>query len=77
MQCKQMRTFLKVFICGNKFYVFSKVTSLISPKVCRLNCALLCDASLLVMNAKDKKSGVFIFSKKTKVDFLLEVLLFL
>jgi len=29
MQCKQMYTFLEVFICGNKFYVFSTVTSLI------------------------------------------------
>jgi len=29
MQCKQVWTFLEFFICGNKFYVFSAVTSLI------------------------------------------------
>jgi len=28
-QCKQIWTFLEVFICGNKFCVFSMVTSLI------------------------------------------------
>jgi len=30
-----MWIFLEVFICGNKFYVFSTVTSFISPKLCR------------------------------------------
>jgi len=29
MQFKQMWTFLEVFICGNKFYVFNTVTTLI------------------------------------------------
>jgi len=28
-QCKQIWTFLEVFICGNIFYIFSTVTSLI------------------------------------------------
>jgi len=39
-----------------KIYVFSTVTSLISPKLNLLNYALLCDSSLLTMSAKDKKS---------------------
>jgi len=39
-----------------KVYVFSTVTSLISPKLSLLNYALLCDSSLLIMSAKDKKS---------------------
>jgi len=56
MQFKQAWTFLEVFICANKFYVFSMVTSLFSSKLCRSNCALLCDPSLLMMRAKDKKS---------------------
>ena len=29
MQCKQMCTFPEVFICGNKCYIFSAVTTLI------------------------------------------------
>jgi len=30
VQCKQMWTCLEVFICENKFYVFSTVTGLLS-----------------------------------------------
>ena len=55
----QVWTFLEVFICENKFYVLSTVTSLFSPKLCRLNCALFCDSSLLIMSAKDENSEVF------------------
>jgi len=47
-----MWAFLEVFIRGKKS-VFSTVTSHISPKLCVLNCALLCDSSLLT--AQDKK----------------------
>jgi len=42
-----------------------------------LNCALLCDSSLLIMSAKDKNSKVFSYLKTSKVNFMLEVVLFL
>jgi len=41
-----------------------------------LNCALLCDSSLLIVSAKDKKLEVFNYFKND-VNFLLEVILFL
>jgi len=41
-----------------------------SPKLCRLNCALLCDSSPLIMSAKDKKSEVFSYFIKVKCEFL-------
>jgi len=43
---------------------------LFCPKLCRLNCALLCDSSLPIMSAKDKKSEVFSYFKKVKCEFL-------
>jgi len=39
-------------------------------KLCRLNCALLCDSSLLIMSAKDKKSEIFNYVKNVKCGFL-------
>jgi len=36
-----------------------KTSVLFSPKLSVLNCASLCDSSLLIMSAKDKKSEVF------------------
>jgi len=47
------------FSSVEKIDVFTTVTSLISPKLSVLNCVLLCDSSLLIMSAKDKKSEVF------------------
>jgi len=41
-----------------------------SPKFCVVNCALLCDSSLLIVSAKDKKSAVFSYFKKVKCEFL-------
>jgi len=41
---------------------------LFSVKLCLLNCALLCDLSLLIMSAKDKKSEVFSYCIKVKKD---------
>ena len=35
-----------------------------------LYCGLLCDSSLLIMNAKDKKSEVFSYFKKVQCEFL-------
>jgi len=37
---------------------------------------LLCDSSLLIVRAKDKKSEAFSYFKKSKVDFLQDVMLF-
>jgi len=71
-----MWTFLEVFICGRK-YIFSMVTNLIFSKFCKLNCALLCDSLLFIMSAKSKKSDVLSYLQKSKVNFLLEVILFL
>jgi len=65
-----MWSFLEVFICGNKFCVSSTVISLISPKFCRLNCALLWDSLLLITSAKDTKSEVFTSLKKASGEFL-------
>jgi len=42
---------------------------LFTPKLCMLNCALLCDSSLLI-SAKDKKSEVFSYFMKVKCEFL-------
>jgi len=66
------------FHLWKKIYVFSTATSHISSKLCVLNCALLCDSSRLIMSANDKKSEAFSkFWKKSNVNFLLEVILFL
>jgi len=46
MQCKQIRTFLDVFLCANS-------------ELYRLNCAIFCHSLLLIMSAKDKKSRSF------------------
>jgi len=59
-------------------YTFSARKSvLFSPKLCRLNYALLCDSSLLVMSAKDKKSEVFSYLIKAKGEFLARISCFL
>jgi len=59
-QCKQTWTFPQVFICGkNLCSQLGKTSVLFSPKLSVLNCASLCDSSLLIMSAKDKKSEVF------------------
>ena len=49
-----MWTFLEFFFCANKFYVFSAGATLIFPKLCMVNYALLCDSSLLIMSATDE-----------------------
>ena len=64
-----MWTFLEVFICGNKLYVFSTVTSLISSYALQVNMCLLGDSSLLIMNANDKNSEVFSYYKNVKGEF--------
>jgi len=43
---------------------------LFSPKLCRLNCALLGDLSLLILSAKDRNSQVFSYFQKIMGDFL-------
>ena len=69
MQCKEMWAFLEVFISGKKLFPAPQPV-LFSPKLCRLNCALLCDSTLPIMIAKDKKSEVFSYFKKVKGEFL-------
>jgi len=67
-QCKQMLTFLEGFICGKKTVFSARWTSvLFSPQLFLLNCALLCDSSLLILSAKDKKSEVFSYLKKRQM----------
>jgi len=39
-----------------------------------LNGALLCDSSLLIMGAKEKKSDVFSYLKKVKCEYLVRSL---
>jgi len=71
-QCKQMWTFLKVFICGNKFCFQHSKPVLFSPKLYGLNWILIYDSSLLIMSARDKKSEFSAIFKKSKVNFLQE-----
>jgi len=53
-----MWTFLEVFICGKNMFS-PRQPVIFSPKLSVLIFALLCDSSLLNINAKDKKSEVF------------------
>jgi len=39
---------------------------LFSPKLCRLNCALCGDLSLLILSAKDRNSQVFSYFQKNQ-----------
>jgi len=71
MQCEQMWASLEVFICGNKFFVFSTITSLIFSYALQVKlCFTFCDSSLLIMSAKDKKWEVFSYFQKAKGEFL-------
>jgi len=58
-QCKQMWTFLEVFICGKSVFSTVDISLIFSYDRSVLNCTLLCHSSLLIMSAKDKKSNVF------------------
>jgi len=50
-----MDFFLKFSSVEQICFQHSKESVLFSPKLSVLNCALLCDSSLLIMSAKDKK----------------------
>jgi len=50
-----------------EFYLFSALYPvLLSPMLCWLTCALLCDSLLLIMSAKDKNSEFFSYFKKSR-----------
>jgi len=69
-QCEQMWTFFEIHLWKQSMFSARKPSVLFSPKLYRLNCALLCDSSLLIISAKDKKSEVFSHFKKVKCEFL-------
>jgi len=46
-----------------------------SPELCGLNCALLCDSSLLIMSGKVRNQKFSVVLKKGKVNFMLEAIL--
>ena len=69
--------FLKFSSVEKICFQHNKNQVLFSPKLCRLNCALLCDSSPLVMSAEDKNSEVLSYFLKIKGEFRDKSLLFL
>jgi len=59
MQCKQMETFPEAFICGNTFYIFSTVISLIVSKALQFRLCFTLRYVTAHYECENNKSEVF------------------
>ena len=62
--------FLKFSSVETNLMFSARQPGLFSPKLFRINCALLCDSSLFIMSSQDKKSEVFSYFQNFKGEVL-------